>query len=114
MAVVQRLVKQLPDQVVFSRGANAGAVQRMIRRGSGVGVAKLDEKLAQLGSRETGPDDRTMQRRRDVPDPGPAALGIGHHQRRRVVPPAKQQDAAPRMVIAVDDGQVGHRIFQTL
>ena len=67
MAVIQRLVQQLPDQVVFSRRANAGAVQRVIRRGSGVGIPKLDEKLAQLGSRETRPDDRTMQRRRDVP-----------------------------------------------
>ena len=49
MAVVQRLVQQLPDQIVFSRGANAGAVQRVIRRGSGVGIAELDKKLAQLG-----------------------------------------------------------------
>jgi hypothetical protein len=112
MTVVQCLVQQFPDQVVFARGANTQAVQRVIRRGPGVGITELDKELAQFSRRKARPDDRTMQRRRDVPDLGPSALGIGQNQRRRLVPPAKQEGAGPRMVIVVDDGKVRHGIIQ--
>ena len=109
MAIVQHLVQQFSDQIVLSRAANTAAMQNVIRGRSGVGVPKPGEELAQLGGREAGSDDGAMKRRRDIPDFGPSALGIGRDEGRQVALPARQQDTGPAPML-MENRQVRHGI----
>jgi hypothetical protein len=80
MAIVQHLVEQFSDLIMLSRAANTAAMQNIIRGRFGVDVPKPGKELAQLGGREACPDDGAVKRRRDIPDFGPSAFGVGRNE----------------------------------
>jgi hypothetical protein len=72
MPAIERLVQQLRAVVALAGDHHPARVQIVLRGGCRFLASKLDQGMTQLGCRQAGPDDRTVQVGGKVPNSPPA------------------------------------------